>query len=381
MPRRAAARIAGRARGRSQHPPVLLLPVERALRWLNGREFDGRHAPRRRAAPQRTESPAVVHDQCGPRLHLVGPHHDHALRRGIAAHPPRLAARFRAGGRNLRARRAVHRPASPGQRTPHCHARSLQGRGNTVLVVEHDEATIREADHIIELGPGSGAHGGDMVYHGSFENLIKHSETLTAKYMGGSVRTHPRRTPRTQGLAHPARGHDQQPQGYRLPHSARHADLRDRGFRLGQKLTRGGHAVQAPRAGAGHPRGSARQHPGHRRRGGHRAHRGHRSTPIGRTPRSNPATYTKIFDEIRQHLRHDPGRPQARLPAGAVQLQRQGRTLRGVQRRRSDPRGNALPARRVRHLRRVRGQALQSRNPRSPLSGAEHLGSAGHART
>ena len=65
--------------------------------------------------------------------------------------------------------------------------RSLQGRGNTVLVVEHDEATIREADHIIELGPGSGAHGGDMVYHGSFENLIKHSETLTAKYMRGDL--------------------------------------------------------------------------------------------------------------------------------------------------------------------------------------------------
>ena len=128
MPRRApAARIAGRARGRSQHPPVLL--PARGTRSPLAERAGVRRAPRprRRAAPQRTESPAVVHDQCGPRLHLVGPHHDHALGRGIAAHPPRLAARFRAGGRNLRARRAVHRPASPGQRTPHCHAPQPSG--------------------------------------------------------------------------------------------------------------------------------------------------------------------------------------------------------------------------------------------------------------
>ncbi|MEG2005787.1 MAG: hypothetical protein RR014_07115, partial [Bilophila sp.] len=65
--------------------------------------------------------------------------------------------------------------------------RSLQGRGNTVLVVEHDEATIREADDIIELGPGSGAQGGDMVFHGTFANLIKHADTLTAKYMRGDL--------------------------------------------------------------------------------------------------------------------------------------------------------------------------------------------------
>ena len=65
--------------------------------------------------------------------------------------------------------------------------RSLQGRGNTVLVVEHDEATIREADDIIELGPGSGVHGGDMVFHGSFPELSKRSDTLTAKYMRGDL--------------------------------------------------------------------------------------------------------------------------------------------------------------------------------------------------
>lgn len=100
--------------------------------------------------------------------------------------------------------------------------RSLQGRGNTVLVVEHDEATIREADHIIELGPGSRRarrrHGVPRLFREPDQALGDADRQVHA---GGSVRTHPRRTPRAQGLAHPARGHDQQPQGYRLPHSAR----------------------------------------------------------------------------------------------------------------------------------------------------------------
>ena len=357
------------------------LPVERALRWLNGREFDGRHALV--AEPLLKELNHRLSFMTNVGLDYISLGRTMTTLSGGESQRIRLASQL---GSGLVGVTYVLDEPSIGLHPRDnerliATLRSLQGRGNTVLVVEHDEATIREADHIIELGPGSGAHGGDMVYHGSFENLIKHSETLTAKYMRGDLSVpipDERREPKGWLTL---RGHDQQPQGYRLSHSARHADLRDRGFRLGQKLTRGGHAVQAPRAGAGHPRGSARQHPGHRRRGGHRAHRGHRSD-AHRTHAAIQPGY--LYQDLRrdpQHLRHDPGRPQARLPAGAVQLQRQGRTLRGVQRRRSDPRGNALPARRVRHLRRVRGQALQSRNPRSPLSGAEHLGSAGHART
>ena len=65
--------------------------------------------------------------------------------------------------------------------------RSLQRRGNTVLVVEHDEATIREADTLIELGPGSGALGGELVFQGSFHDLAATADTLTAKYMRGDL--------------------------------------------------------------------------------------------------------------------------------------------------------------------------------------------------
>ena len=65
--------------------------------------------------------------------------------------------------------------------------RSLQKRGNTVLVVEHDEATIREADTILELGPGSGSQGGELVFAGNVKQLFE-SDSLTAKYMRGDLK-------------------------------------------------------------------------------------------------------------------------------------------------------------------------------------------------
>ncbi len=65
--------------------------------------------------------------------------------------------------------------------------RSLQQRGNTVLVVEHDEATICEADNVIELGPGSGSLGGELVFQGSVNELMSNAQTLTAKYLRGEL--------------------------------------------------------------------------------------------------------------------------------------------------------------------------------------------------
>ena len=63
--------------------------------------------------------------------------------------------------------------------------RSLQKRGNTVLVVEHDEATICEADTVIELGPGSGSQGGEIMFQGNVDELLGKSDTLTARYLRG----------------------------------------------------------------------------------------------------------------------------------------------------------------------------------------------------
>ncbi|MCY3542334.1 MAG: excinuclease ABC subunit UvrA [Gammaproteobacteria bacterium] len=63
--------------------------------------------------------------------------------------------------------------------------RSMRDLGNTVIVVEHDEDTIRAADHLIELGPGPGVHGGQIVVNGSIDDLLQCSESLTGQYLSG----------------------------------------------------------------------------------------------------------------------------------------------------------------------------------------------------
>lgn len=66
--------------------------------------------------------------------------------------------------------------------------RSLQKKGNTVLVVEHDESTIRESDYVIEMGEGSGLQGGDVMFAGETQKLLESAQTITAKYLRGEVR-------------------------------------------------------------------------------------------------------------------------------------------------------------------------------------------------
>src|SRR5262249_55085863 len=73
----------------------------------------------------------------------------------------------------------------------------LRDLGNTVIVVEHDEDTIRGADHVIEIGPGPGVHGGQIVANGPLETILKHAKSLTGKYLSGqrSIAAPSRRRP------------------------------------------------------------------------------------------------------------------------------------------------------------------------------------------
>ena len=66
--------------------------------------------------------------------------------------------------------------------------RELRQLGNTVLVVEHDEETIRAADHVVDLGPRAGRHGGEVVVEGTLEDVIRHPDSLTARYLRGELR-------------------------------------------------------------------------------------------------------------------------------------------------------------------------------------------------
>ena len=92
-------------------------------------------------------------------------------------------------------------------------------------------------------------------------------------------------------------------------------------------------------------------------------------SPIGRTPRSNPATYTGAFTPDPRLVRRAARGQGARLQAGPLLLQRQGRALRGLPGRRRDQDRDALPARRLRHLRRLQGQALQPRDAGDQVQG------------
>jgi len=178
--------------------------------------------------------------------------------------------------------------------------RKLQGRGNTVLVVEHDEATIREADHVLELGPGSGLLGGELVFAGPVSGLMNGAQTLTAKYLRGEMRNN---APDTRREA----------QDHLTLQGVTTNNLKDIdcSFPLGC-LT----CVTGP-SGSGKSslvvdslykhlalsQGIRVEEPGQIKgiAGAERIERivSIDQSPIGRTPRSNPATYTKVFDEVR----------------------------------------------------------------------------------
>jgi excinuclease ABC subunit A len=177
----------------------------------------------------------------------------------------------------------------------------LRSLGNTVLVVEHDEETIRRADYVIDLGPGAGRHGGDVVARGTPDEITRVSESLTGAYIAGRKRIEMRseRRPRN-GNAITVLG-------------ARENNLKslDVAFPLGLinvvtgvsgsgKSTLVNDILYRALAKSLY---RSREQPG-----AHKAIAGAEhidkviridQLPIGRTPRSNPATYTGVFSHIR----------------------------------------------------------------------------------
>ncbi|MDY7000688.1 MAG: excinuclease ABC subunit UvrA, partial [Thermodesulfobacteriota bacterium] len=179
--------------------------------------------------------------------------------------------------------------------------RKLQERGNTVLVVEHDEAAIRSADHVLELGPGSGALGGKVVFSGKVPGLLRKKDSLTAKYLRGDL-----------VIEHPETRRE--PSGHVTLKGVTTNNLRD----LTCRVPLGCLTCVTGVSGSGKSslvvdtlykhlalaRGIKVNNPGQIKgiQGQEAVERiiSIDQTPIGRTPRSNPATYTKVFDEIRK---------------------------------------------------------------------------------
>ncbi|HME71082.1 MAG TPA: excinuclease ABC subunit UvrA [Myxococcota bacterium] len=176
----------------------------------------------------------------------------------------------------------------------------LRDIGNTVVVVEHDEETIRAADHVIDFGPGAGVAGGRIVHAGTPSSLVRSRESLTGAYLSGRLR-----------IEVPAER--RRPTGALKLLGARENNLAD----LDVEIPLGVLTAVTGVSGAGkstlvndilYPALARKLYGATRRPGAHRAIAGTEQLdkvisidqrPIGRTPRSNPVTYIKVFDAIR----------------------------------------------------------------------------------
>ena len=176
----------------------------------------------------------------------------------------------------------------------------LRDLGNTVIVVEHDEQTMRAADHLVDLGPGAGEHGGRIVAQGTAAEVQRVKESLTGQFLAGTRTIEPPKRRRT-------------PSGYIEILGASEHNLRD----IDVHVPLGVLTCVTGVSGSGkstlvndvlYKAVANRLHRARKRPGAHRAIHGLDQldkiiavdqSPIGRTPRSNPATYTGLFDVIR----------------------------------------------------------------------------------
>jgi excinuclease ABC subunit A len=176
----------------------------------------------------------------------------------------------------------------------------LRDLGNTVIVVEHDEQTMRAADHLVDMGPGAGVHGGKIVAQGTAKQVEQVKDSATGQFLAG-----------TRTIAAPKKRRT--PRGYVEIEGASQHNLRD----VDVKVPLGVLTCVTGVSGSGKSTlvnevlfksVASRLHRARRRPGAHRAIHGLEQldkiiavdqSPIGRTPRSNPATYTGLFDVIR----------------------------------------------------------------------------------
>ena len=178
--------------------------------------------------------------------------------------------------------------------------KNLKDMGNTLIVVEHDEDTMLAADHIVDIGPGAGSHGGQVVAQGTAEEIMQVEESVTGQYLSGRLQIP---IPETR----------KQPTGYLTVRGAAENNLKN----IDVKFPLGIMTCVTGVSGSGKSSlvneilykhlardlNRARCIPGK-----HKSIEGMEQldkvididqSPIGRTPRSNPATYTGVFDQIR----------------------------------------------------------------------------------
>ncbi len=180
----------------------------------------------------------------------------------------------------------------------------LRDLGNTLVVVEHDEETMRRADHVIDMGPGPGKRGGEVVAQGEFDEIVASEESITADYLAGR-----------EEIPVPDERRDPEDAGELAVHGARQHNLKD----LDVAVPLGTLTTVTGVSGSGKStlvhdvlyKGIVREMNDNTSvdPGDHDVIEGMDEietvrlidqSPIGRTPRSNPATYTDVFDHVRE---------------------------------------------------------------------------------
>ena len=178
--------------------------------------------------------------------------------------------------------------------------KKLRDLGNTLVVVEHDEDTMRQADYIVDIGPGAGAHGGEVVATGTAEDIIKCEQSVTGAYLSGRIKI-------------PVPEQRRKPTGWIEVKGAKENNLKN----INVKFPLGVMTAVTGVSGSGksslvneilYKSLAKTLNRAHTVAGRHKTIEGTEQldkvicidqSPIGRTPRSNPATYTGVFDLIR----------------------------------------------------------------------------------